>query len=105
MSAQRVVRQADCANEPGIDELRHRAPGLLERDARLVREVQEVHIEVLPPEPMQACAACGMNLIVTESRSAAGDRSTGCGLGGDQELAPDSGARAAPISDSLRVSR
>src|SRR5436190_1701093 len=63
----RVVRDADRADEPGVHELCHRAPGLLERDARLVGPVEEVHVDVTPSEAFQARAAGRVDLLAAEA--------------------------------------
>ena len=90
-----VVRHADRANEALVGELGHRTPRLLERDAGVVRPVQEVDVDVLSPESPQALAAGSVNLLGTEAAPAAGHGRARSHLRCDQEFARDPTQRAA----------
>ena len=83
---QLVVREADRADEPGVREFRHRAPGLLEWNAGLVGPVQEVDVDLLSPEPAKTRPARGMDLFGAKPRAAAGHGGGRRGLRRDQKL-------------------
>ena len=83
---QLVVREADRADETSVREFRHRAPGLLERDASAVGIVQEVDVDLLSPEPAKTGPARSMDLFGAKPRSAARQSGRGRGLRRDQKL-------------------
>ena len=62
-----VVREADGAHEALVGEFCHRSPGLFERDSLLVREVEEVDVDVVASEPLEAAAAGGVDLVPPEA--------------------------------------
>ena len=61
------VREADRAHEPFVDELAHRAPRLVERHAAgLVGPVEEVEVEMIDAEPLEAGTARRMQPLAAE---------------------------------------
>jgi hypothetical protein len=60
-----VVGEADRPDEAFVYELRHRAPGLLERNAGLVRPVEKVDVDPVAVEPFEASLASRPDLLGT----------------------------------------
>ena len=81
-----VVREPDRANETALGELCHRGPRFLQRDARVVRPVEEVDVEVIAAESFKALAACLQDLLSAEPAPAARDARTWSDLGRDEEF-------------------
>ena len=94
----------DRAHKPSVSKLRHSAPCLIERDAGVVRPVQEVDVEVVAPKTREAVTARLQDLLASKAASSA--RHPGAGATFDAMRKSSSmRRRAGPITDSFRVSR